>query len=570
MAPLLQDIENKKSIKFDDKDKANILQNQFVSVFTKEPEDGIPVISKKTEANISSLRVTDDMIHKKILALNVNKSCGPDEIHPRILKQLVDFISEPLAVLFNRTMEGGCIPQDWKVAYVSPMFKNGARNKAENYRPISLTSIVCKLMESFIKETIMAHMNAENLLSSKQHGFINGRSTTTQLLSYLDTCIETMVNGGVVDAIYFDFAKAFDTVPHKRLLRKLSAYGINGNILEWIKAFLSDRRQIVKVNGVKSDEASVLSGIPQGSVLGPILFIIYINDLPEVVNSDTYLFADDTKILRHVANQEDALQLQLDINSLELWSRKWLLKFHPRKCHVLTLGKFHNITYTHRYTLHQQELEHVFEQKDLGVTLDAELRFDEHISAKVKKANSIVGLIRRNFSYLDGLLFKKLFTTFVRPHLEYCQAVWSPYLKKHKRLLESVQRRATKLVDGLHQLSYSERLKKLDLPSLVYRRARGDMIEVFKHFHFYDKHTLAERFTPRFRSSRRHDYQLLRKASKDGIRGPQTNSFYFRTVKTWNELPKEVVHAIDVNEFKKQLDQAWNKLPIKFYEQSDS
>ena len=184
-------------------------------------------------------------------------------------------------------MDEGCIPQDWKIAYVSPIFKKGARNEAENYRPIRLTSIACKLTESFVKDSIMTHMRAENLLSSKQYGFVNGRSTTTQMLSYLDKCIDTLVSGGVVHTTYFDFAKAFDSVPHKGLLRKLKSYGINGKILEWIKAFLSNHREIVDVNGMKSDPATVL---------GLILFVVYISNLPEVVKCGTYLFADDTKI----------------------------------------------------------------------------------------------------------------------------------------------------------------------------------------------------------------------------------------------------------------------------------
>ena len=232
------------------------------------------------------------MIRKAILKLNVNKSCGPDEIHPQILIELVDLVSKPLAFLLNKTMGEGCIPQDWIKAYVSPIFKKGARNKAENYRPISLTSIVGKLMEYFVRDSIMTHMRAENLLSSKQYGFINRRSTTTQLLSYLDKCIDTIVPGGVVDTIYFDFVKAFDSVLHERLLGKLKSYSINGKVLGWIKAFLSNRRQIVYVNGMKSDPATVLSEIPQVSVLGPTLFVIYINDLPEVVKCRTYLFAE--------------------------------------------------------------------------------------------------------------------------------------------------------------------------------------------------------------------------------------------------------------------------------------
>ena len=280
-------------------------------------------------------------------------------------------------------MEEGDIPTEWKSANVSPIYKKGSKNKAENYRPISLTSIICKIMESFIKERVVAHLISNNLLSSKQFGFISGRSTATQLLRYLDKCIDTIVNGGVVDTIYLDFQKAFDTVPHRRLMGKLQSYGVKGRILTWIKSFLTGRTQVVKVNGSVSESAPVLSGIPQGSVLGPLLFVIYINDLPEAINSDSFLFADDTKVFREITSKDDAFALQSDIDSLQHWSNKWLLQFHPDKCHVLTLGKFDNIRYTHRYSIYEHELEHVFEEKDLGVTFESDLKFDEHISQKL-------------------------------------------------------------------------------------------------------------------------------------------------------------------------------------------
>ena len=197
------------------------------------------------------------------------------------------------------------------------------------------------------------------------------------------------------------------------------------------------------------------------------------------------------------------------------------------------------------------------EQKNIGVILDAELKFDEHILVKVKKANETVGFIRRIFSYLDGPLFKKLFTTLERSHLEYEPVIWTPHLKRYITIVENVQRRATKLVDGSHRMSYSEKLKKLNLPSLVYKRARGDMIEIFRHFHSYDNCTVPEKFRTRSRPSRKHDYQLVWKASKDGVRGPQEIFFLFRTMKTWNELPKEIVHAKSTDAFKNKLDEAW-------------
>ena len=205
--------------------------------------------------------------------LDINKSCGPDDIHPRILIELVDSISRPIALMCNKTLEEGEIPQDWKRAFVSPIFKKGAENRAESYRPISLTSIACKIMESLVKEVVTTHVRSNQLLSDKQHGFISGSSTVTQLLSNLDMCVGSIVDRSVIDSIYLDFVKAFDTIPHRRLIGKLEAYGIKGNTLKWIKSFLIGRTQVVKVNGEESDPVAVLSGIPQGSVLGPLLFV---------------------------------------------------------------------------------------------------------------------------------------------------------------------------------------------------------------------------------------------------------------------------------------------------------
>ena len=564
VASLLSNPKDSNSMKFDETEKANLLLNQFSSVFTREPEGEIPRIAQRTKAKIPDLIITEEMVLDALKKINVSKSCGPDNLHPRLLLEMADIIALPVTILFNATLKDGNLPRDWKMAFITGIFKKGSRHLPENYRPISLTCILCKIMERFIRDNVVAHLLENGLLSKKQYGFISGRSTLTQLLYYLDECLQKISNGNVVDSIYLDFSKAFDTVPHRRLIGKLESYGIRGHILSWIKGFLQDRTQQVVVNGSTSGIAPVISGIPQGTVLGPVLFVIYINDLLDDITSDGVMFADDTKVFRQITSHEDASNLQNDLRKLEEWSDTWLLKFNAEKCHVLTLGKFEDIKHAHKYTICKNELEHVADEKDLGVIIDDELKFEEHIMRKVRVANGIVGQIRRSFSFLDPETFRRIFVAFVRPHLEYCQAVWSPHLLKNIDILENVQIRATKLVDGLSDLEYPERLKRINLPTLLYRRRRGDMIEVYKHFNSYDSSTLSSTFNPRDRPSRQHKFQLYTPISTDGVRGIQKNSFYHRVVSVWNNLPKNVAEDETIDGFKIALDNLWQNDPCKF------
>lgn len=377
-------------------------------------------------------------------------------------------------------------------------------------------------------------------------------------------CCESTAKSEVVDCIYFDFAKAFDTVPHRRLMMKLERYGINESILNWIKSFLSNRKQLVSVNGAKSSLDPVISGIPQGSVLGPLLFVIYINDLPEHVLSSIFLFADDTKIIKEINSILDSLIVQHDIEALERWSREWLLKFHPDKCHVLTIGKFENIKHAHPYQLNGEQLEHVFTEKDLGVLIDSDLSFEEHIAKQVNKANSMLGLLKRGFQDPSPHVFQTLYTTFVRPHLEYAQSVWQPRLRRSINLIESVQRRATKLVKPISRLPYAERLRRLALPSLEFRRLFCDMVQVYKHIHIYDSKTTPKKFIKRTRPCRKHIHELQMNFPDDGVRGAQSKSFFYRTISTWNALPKYVAEASSIKSFKNNLNKAWANHELRY------
>ena len=413
----------------------------------------------------------------------------------------------------------------------------------------------------------MDHLTANSLFSNKQYGFIKVRSTTLHLLTVLDHWTEIIDQGGKLDVVYMDFMKAFDKVPHYRLLAKLKSYGLSEKTCLWVKDFLSNRKQRVHINGSYSSWHSVTSGIPQGSVLGPILFVIFINDLPESVKSEVYMFADDTKIYKQIENEEDCDIIQDDLDELFKWSEKWLLRFHPDKClHLEVKGK-QKITSEHTYTMNKYEggtvdLKTVNNEKDIGVTIDTNLPFEQHIQNQVNKANRNLGIIRRSFKYLDMETFCLLYKALVRPHLEYAASVWSPYKKKDIDSIENVQRRATKLIPILSGLSYEERLKKLKLPTLKYRRLRGDMIEVFKILMgIYDNEATRGLFEMNTYTTRGHSQKIQKSRTRLDIR---KNYFTNRVVDIWNSLPDSVICAKSVKVFEGRLDRHWNEHPLVY------
>lgn len=396
-------------------------------------------------------------------------------------------------------------------------------------------------------------MRKNLLFSPKQFGIISGRSTTLQLLYVLDKWTEILDNGGNLDCVYLDFMKAFDKVPHHRLQYKLHRYGISPNIVNWIQSFLYNRKQRVRVMNSYSEWAPVTSGIPQGSVLGPILFVIYINHLPDNLNSDCYMFADDTKVFNEIRCDEDSEKLQHDMEELENWSDKWLLRFHPDKCKVLSAGK--RKTRRFEYKLCNTKLQYTEKEKDIGVVMDNQLNFKDHMNEKINKANSIMGLIRRTFTYLDESAFLMLYNALVRPHLECANAIWNPYKKKHITALENVQRRATKLIPGYKELSYEERLRKLKLPILAFRRKRADMIEVFKLTSgIYDTSLPPILKMNKDTITRGHSKKIYSQRANKDIR---KNFFTFRTTQTWNNLPENVINAKTKKLFESRLDRYW-------------
>ena len=366
---------------------------------------------------------------------------------------------------------------EWKLANITPLFKKGDKSNPGNYRPISLTSVVCKLMESILRDKIVEFLEKNNIIRDSQHGFRNRRSCLTNLLDFLHDIYEMYEEGRAVDIIYLDFQKAFDKVPHRKLLNKVESHGISGHIHRWISDWLCDRKQRVVLNGKFSDWRNVSSGVPQGPVLGPILFLIYINDLDEDVKCKISKFAGDTKIANRVIPLSRQQELQNYLNTLGEWAVDSQMFFNVDKCKVLHIGN-RNVQANH--TMNGKQLAKIEQEKDLGVVISSDLKPSKQCSEVVKTANKLIGFIGRSFEFRTEEIIITLYNALVRPHLEYCVQCWSPYYKKDIEKLEGVQRRMTKLIPRLRNKPYEERLNELNLFSLTKRRLRGDLIEVFK------------------------------------------------------------------------------------------
>ena len=541
----------------DSTSKSKLLSDQFKSVFTIDTPD-----TKDTRLHgphyppIDDLFIDEKGVQKLLEDLNPSKASGPDQIPAKLLKILAPELTPAITKLFRQSVLSGTLPGSWKQAWISPVYKKGNRNEPANYRPVSLTCILCKTLEHIFCTHIRRHLDRHGILTPDNHGFRAKHSCESQLLLTTHDILRHRDSGKQVDIAILDFSKAFDTVPHHRLLGKLAFYGINGPVLKWIEDFLIGRSQSVLVDGVKSDNERVLSGVPQGTVLGPLLFLLHINEMPSVVDPKTQcrLFADDCLLYRVVDNAADQFQLQKDLKALESWSALWGMQFNASKCHVMLVNKGRSYI-PFQYQLCETILGSVSHEKYLGVELSKDMSWSPHIRNITAKAHQKLGFLRRNLRGSPIECKRLAYIAIVRSGLEYASSIWDPHLLKDINALEKVQRKASRWATSVYEprASVSSLLKDLQLDSLESRRKQQRLIFMYK---ILNEHVAVPADSLGLvRSSRLSRGHL----NQTKLFRPRTyttefsNSFVNKTIPEWNALPNTVAQADTVANFKCRL-----------------
>ena len=533
-----------------DKDKATALNTQFKSVFNPCVASNIPNKGSSPFPDIPNLTIHQEGVIKQLKQLNPSKASGPDEIPPRLLKIVAEEIAPALTFLFQQSLDSGVVPSQWKKALVTGIYKKGEKSDPANYRPISLTCLCCKIQEHIVLSHVAKHLSQHKILLDSQHGFRERLSTVTQLLTSIHDWATTLEHRGQTDVILLDFSKAFDRVSHPHLSAKLDFYGIRGQTLTWINAFLNNRTQAVSVNGQHSSWEDVTSGVPQGSVLGPALFLLYINDIQDSIQSNIRLFADDSIVYREIHSAHDHQVLQDDLQILAKWSKDWLMDFNVNKCAILSISRKRNPSHF-EYTIHGKPLNHVDHHDYLGISIAKDLRWNTHCQNTAKKANRTLGLLRRTLGPCTKDVKARAYESLVRPRLEYASEAWNPTANTQVDQLEKVQRAAARFVhrDYRRTTPVTPLVTNLGWDTLHTRRLLHQSTMFYKIHYRLVNITFPPCVIPATHFTRKdHDlkYQLP-STSTEAYR----LSYFPRSIRIWNQLPSTAVNSPSVAVFQK-------------------
>ena len=563
-------LRDKSNLVSDTKSKAAILLKQFQSVFTPEDNSPLPTMNNEQYPPIDNITISSAGVEKLLKSINPAKACGPDGIPNLVLKNCAEHIAPPLAEIFQLSISSGNLPKDWKKANVSCVFKKGDKHLASNYRPVSLTSVCCKLLEHIVCHHLMHHFETHKILTNLNHGFRAGFSCETQLLTTLNDLLLSYDQGKQVDVAILDFSKAFDTVPHRKLLYKLNKYGVHGSVHSWLRNFLTNRTMRVVLDGQASEDVLVESGVPQGTVLGPILFLCHINDLPLCVKSQVRLFADDCLLYRTIDTFEDHLILQNDLSKLETWASQWGMRFNAKKCYILRIRDKMKYLF---YKLDNCILQQVADNPYLGLQISNDLKWHTHICNISKKAATTLGFLQRNLRKCSQDCRKTAYISLIRSTLEYGATVWDSHYKTDIARLERLQHRAARFITQDYKSKdpgcVTSMLHRLELPSLEERRRQLRLIFMFKVVEGLVPAMPSDQFfTPKTNNRRQIRAKRFENCVSNNIvtKSVYNNSrpfvipnsstdqyrysFFVRTTGEWNHLDDNIVTSKTIENFK--------------------
>ena len=569
IGPLLDD-ENQ--LQSDPEKIANMLQAQYSSVFS-DPS----VKVKKRHIHNPSQNLLENMtfslrdVEKAISEIGTYSASPENDIPAIVLKKCKFQLSYPIWLIWKESLETGYIHPEFKNQMVTPVFKKGSKALASNYRPISLTSHLIKIFERILRTKIVSFLEDNNLICRNQHGFRKGRSCLTQLLKHVDTILKNFLENHDTDAIYLDYSKAFDKVDHQILLEKLNIYGIRGKIHNWLTSYLTNRIQTVVVDGHKSNPSPVISGVPQGTVLGPILFILYLNDLNTcVTNSVASSFADDTRLLKSIKSSSDVTLLQNDLKEATIWSDQNKMKLHDDKfellCHTTKTSKLmQELPFQSKYFEYITEKGTVIYPskivKDLGINLTPELSWSSHINIICESARKITSWALSVFHDRSSKTILYLYKSIIRCRVEYLCPLWDPPKIEDIANLESIQRFVTSRISAIKHLHYYDRLKSLKLMSLQRRRERYTIIMMFKILHNITSNDLKIEFSYNDRRGIRATVPMIPREAKSKYLSLYDSSFGVRGPSLWNRIPAQITTLETLDSFKAALTKWLLTLP---------
>ena len=536
--------------------KAEILNNHYGSVFTKDDTNNIPVMQSNPFPTMFDYEISAPGVLKLLKELNPHKASGPDKIPTYILRECAEEIAPILTRIFNQSIEEGTVPQDWLSANVCPVYKKGKRSLPINYRPISLTSVACKTLEHIIAHNIMRHIDMHKILKPYQHGFLKHHSCESQLINTSEEIMRHLdqVTGGQIDILVLDFSKAFDLVSHKKLLTKLDHYGVRGKTLNWLNGWISNQTQKVVIDGEFSPSIPVTSGVPQGTVLGPLMFLLYINDIGELIDNSTSikLFADDCLLFRPIQTEQDQVQLQSDLDKLRSWAKSWQMNFNPTKCECLHITRSRTPK-VFTYNLMGTDLKTVNQCRYLGIHITNTLTWNSHIDKITNDANRMLGVVKRNLARCDPPVKRIAYLALVRPKLEYASTVWDPHQSNHIHKLEMVQRRAARFIKSDYQRtsSVTAMLQDLQLTPLELRRRHFRLTMLFKALHEESAVDIPPYVTKAIRPRRDDNNRFTPLQCRTQA---YLHSFWPQIIKNWNTLPIQTKNMSSTKKFQSSME----------------